>query len=241
MAIKRECLASAPHLHDNGRRHLQLFRIGYRKIKARLSPENSKRLDILYRRHNKWLHQCARNITGSEILAQELVSSLYEWLANNITDKIYWGEDDVNLKYCHQFLKTRWINRVKRDGRLTDSVPEVQEEGYDEEMDKRIEKAYSDVMKELEEMKKRQGWQKAMIWQIYTEEGNTLGSVAKKIGISKSTVFSNVEKVREHLRTTICNPFTYGNNNTAFTCCVYSMQCSSYTRSFGTQFCGGEI
>lgn len=183
-----------------------------------MTEENRKRLDNLCKRHHKWLLQCARNITRSEIMGEELVSSLYEYLSTNLTENLYYGADDINLLYCHRFLKTRWINRAKRDRRNTDTIPDIQTDEYDTDADNRMETAYNMVQQEIADMKQRCGWQSAMIWQIYTEEKKTLKQMSTEIGISTSTVFSHVEKVRQHLRCVIPNPFTYGTSGYAFTC-----------------------
>jgi DNA-directed RNA polymerase specialized sigma subunit len=46
-----------------------------------------------------------------------------------------------------------------------------------------------------------------MIYEIYWTSEDTLQEVADKIGISKSTTFIAIKKIRKHLKGLIKNPF----------------------------------
>jgi len=43
---------------------------------------------------------------------------------------------------------------------------------------------------------------------LYWFSSDTLESLSSKIGVSKSTTFLNVRKIREHLKNKLDNPFT---------------------------------
>ena len=112
--------------------------------------------------------------------------------------------------YCMAFLKHRWINKTKKLNRLQyqeEITADGPVEEYDVERDVAIMKAHEAVMSEIERLKKTKHFAPAMIYEIYWTSDDTLQEVADKIGISKSTVFINIKKIRAHLKKIINNPF----------------------------------
>jgi DNA-binding CsgD family transcriptional regulator len=68
--------------------------------------------------------------------------------------------------------------------------------------------AHEEVMKEIQRLKKTRQFSSARIYELYWCEGDdTLQELADKIGISKSTVFIHLKRVRQHLKNVINNPF----------------------------------
>jgi hypothetical protein len=103
---------------------------------------------------------------------------------------------------------TRWINKVKINNRYTNTEVDLEYEEYDTETDLRIQKAYDELINELNELEKTRLWASAKLAQLYWFSDETLEGLSKKIGVSKSTMFLNVRKIREHLKNTLDNPFT---------------------------------
>jgi len=171
--------------------------------------ECNKRLEILYNKSHIWLLQVSYNICKSKLESQELVQDLYLYLAEKCNPKLYYA-DSYNLMYCMAFIRSRWINRSKRGNKMQ-YVPniysETPNEEYDIGLDEGIMRAYDEVMEEIQRLKRTKGFSSAMIYEIYWTGDDTLQEVADKIGISKSTVFTHLKKVRAHLKTIIKNPF----------------------------------
>jgi len=172
------------------------------------ADELRRRVGNLYIQSHKDLIKVAIRLTKSEADAEELVSELYEYLLNRGTDKLYWGEDTFNLLYCNKFIHSRFINRVKRTkiNKSLDGV-NVEDEDYNMEYDESIEEAHKEIMDELKRLERTKMWAPAKIFQLYMMSDKTLDEVAKAIGISKSTTFLSVKKVRTHLQMQIRNPF----------------------------------
>ena len=78
---------------------------------------------------------------------------------------------------------------------------------YNIELDQNIMDSYDAVMNEIQRLKRTKGFSSAMIYEIYWTGDDTLQEVADKIGISKSTVFTHLKRVRAHLKSVIKNPF----------------------------------
>jgi DNA-directed RNA polymerase specialized sigma subunit len=98
---------------------------------------------------------------------------------------------------------------LKRNGKvspLAENWDTIDEE-YNIEYDTKIQIAYDEVREELDSMKKRKGWSNAMIYEHYWFSEKTLDEVSRDIGISKSTTFLAVKKVKKHLKNNIQNPF----------------------------------
>jgi DNA-binding CsgD family transcriptional regulator len=91
-------------------------------------------------------------------------------------------------------------------------VPTIQSESINEEyditLDNDIMDAHEQVLKEIQRLKKTRQFSSARIYELYWCEGDdTLQELADKIGISKSTVFIHLKRVRQHLKGIIKNPF----------------------------------
>lgn len=171
--------------------------------------DNHDRIKTLYTQSHTDLIKYATRLTKCVQDAEDLVSELYIYLLNRGTERLYWG-DSYNLLYCSKFLHSRFINRVKRTKvhQSLDGV-NIEDEEYDTELDARIEEAHKMVMNELRELETTKRWAPGKIFELYMMSDKTLEEVAGDIGISKSTVFLSVKKIRTHLKQTIQNPFQY--------------------------------
>ena len=176
-----------------------------------IQKENNRRLDILYNKKNDWLMAAAYNLTKNRENAQELVAELYLYIAERGNPNIWWGADDFNMLYLHAFLRTRNINAIKQKNKIqtiSDDYDEV-ETPYDEELDMKIQSCYDGVVDEIQRLQGTKQWASARLAELYFfgEEKITLDKLSKNIGISKSTTFLNVRKIKHHLKAVKKNPF----------------------------------
>jgi DNA-binding transcriptional regulator GbsR (MarR family) len=176
-----------------------------------IQKENNRRLDILYRMKNDWLMSAAYNITKNREMAKELVAELYSYIAERGNPNIWYGVDDFNMMYLHSFLRTRHINMVKSNGKvqtISDTYDEV-DESYDEELDNKVQRCYDEIVNEIQQLQRTKMWSSARLAELYffSDEKMTLDKLSKNIGISKSTSFLNVKKIKQHIRLTKKNPF----------------------------------
>jgi DNA-binding transcriptional regulator GbsR (MarR family) len=114
------------------------------------------------------------------------------------------------MMYLYSFLKTRWINQIKQRDRnvpLSNNWDMVDEE-YNEELDSRMQKSYDDIVNEINELQRTKMWSSARLAELYFFTPDmTLDKLSKNIGISKSTSFLNIKKIKQHIRLTKDNPF----------------------------------
>ena len=175
-----------------------------------IQKENNRRLDILFRKKNDWLMASSYNITKDREAAEELVAELYSYIAERGNPNIWWGEDEYNMMYLHAFLKTRWINRIKQRDKnieLPEKWDKIDEE-YDVDLDIRMQQSYDEIVAEINELQRTKMWSSARLAELYffTPE-MTLDKLSKDIGISKSTSFLNIKKIKQHIKLTKKNPF----------------------------------
>lgn len=178
------------------------------EVTQSIQSECNQRLDTLYRMHGEWINNITLNMCKNKNVTQEVVSDLYLYLAEKCNPKLFYKES-YNLHYIYMFLKTRAINYQKRNGKvqtLPDNWDLIDTE-YDIEYDTKVQKAYDEVKEELKSMKNKKGFASAMIYEYYWFSDKTLDEVSKGIGISKSTTFLAVKKVKKHLKNNIQNPF----------------------------------
>ena len=171
--------------------------------------ECNKRLTNLYNQSNGWLVNEAKKVTKNQEEAEDLVSELYEYLHLKCNPKIWWGES-YNLFYANKFLHSRFMNKVKKLNKtiLVEEMPDEEEDvPYNEEWDLTLQQAHEEVIYELSKLKVTRMWPQARIFELYWMSSDTLEEVSKKIGISKSTTFISVKKIRKYLENTLANPF----------------------------------
>lgn len=173
----------------------------------KLQIENNKRLEVLHRKHYKWLLGAGYKITKNREITKELIQELYLYLGTNPNSNLYF-EDNFNLLYCRAFLSSRYINRVKRDKKSVEykPIPQVDEE-YDYDTDQRLEEAHQSVVEELKRLEGTKNWVGSQLAQLYFFGDFTLDGLAQEIGLSKSTCFLQVKKIKHLLKETLDNPF----------------------------------
>lgn len=173
-----------------------------------LNIENTKRIEHLYHSHSSWLKSVSYNITKNRDNADELVQELYLYLAEKPNPSI-WYATSFNLMYLRAFLSSRFINAKKRGSRMQPLFDwaHIEDTEYDVESDERFEKCWSDLNAEIDKMKREKGWSAAYLFQMYMFSDDSLEEVSKKIGVSLSTTFMNVKKVKLKLRERLENPF----------------------------------
>jgi len=71
---------------------------------------------------------------------------------------------------------------------------------YDYEGDNRLEETWVCLKGELEELKKSRMWSSAKLYEMYQFSDMTMEELSKEIGISKSTTFLNIRKIKMHLK-----------------------------------------
>jgi DNA-directed RNA polymerase specialized sigma24 family protein len=182
----------------------------HNEVSQSVEIECNRRLTNLYYDSHVWLLQCANNITKNREESADLVQDLYVYLAKKCNPKIWWGES-YNRMYLHAFLKHRWLNKTTKLNRYkytpTPITSDKPDEEYDIQLDYDIMNSYEQVIRELKHLQQTKLWAPARIYEMYYMSEDNLNEVADKIGISKSTTFLSIKKIRKHLEKVIDNPF----------------------------------
>jgi hypothetical protein len=175
------------------------------------NKENTKRLEVLYKESHKWLLAATFNIVKNKETAEDLVAELYLYLGERVNPRLWWGQS-FNVMYCYSFVKSRFLNKIKRDKKIKyqadnpiDNTPDIE---YDIDFDLKLEYTYNSVVSELKAMEYTKQWASSKLYQMYAfDEGMTLEKLASEIKISKSTAFLNCKKTKIRLKNTLENPF----------------------------------
>ena len=180
------------------------------EVTSSIQHQCDKRLETLYRESHEWLLKASYNICKSFEESEELTSDLYVYLAKKCRPTIWWG-DSYNLNYCQKFIRHRWYNRAAKLKRYqytsNNTLMDDTDNDYDWQKDLDVMQAYEDVMQELKNLQVTKLWPAARLYELYWCSDDTLNEVAKKIGISKSTTFLAIKKIRTHMKGIIENPF----------------------------------
>lgn len=172
-----------------------------------LELEITNRLGTLYIKHHDWLKSVAYNLSKNHEVSDDLVQELYVYLGEKKNPKLFFL-DSFNLKYCHAFLSSRYLNLVKREGKnvYVERWRDTSEEEYNLEWDNELERFEEDVKRELQRLSTTSMWSSAKLFEMYQFSDKTMEELSDDIGISKSTTFLNVKKIKEHLKKTIKKP-----------------------------------
>lgn len=172
--------------------------------------ENTKRLEVLYRESHSWLLAATFNIVKDREVAEDLVGELYVYLGERINPSLWWG-NSFNVMYCYAFVKSRFLNKVKRDKKIQyqpDTETDTPDTEYDTDSDERIDKAYNQIIDELKNMERTKLWPASKLAQLYWfDDKMTLEKLSAEIKICKSTSFTQIKRAKKHIRDTIENPF----------------------------------
>ena len=175
--------------------------------------ENNKRLEVLYKKHDKWLRQVSWNICKDKNMVDDLVAELYLYLAEKKNEKIYYL-DSFNLQYCRSFISSRFINRIKIENKFTNEVDDNRlEDDYDTQFDKGIDNTLQQIKTFLKQKQKGPKWVSAKIAELYYfGDKKTIEGLADEIGVSKSTIFLHIKSVRNEIKDNFDNPFETNND-----------------------------
>ena len=175
--------------------------------------ENNKRLEVLYKKHDKWLRQVSWNICKDKNMVDDLVAELYLYLAEKKNEKIYYL-DSFNLQYCRSFISSRFINRIKIENKFTNEVDDNRlEDDYDTQFDKGVDNTLQQIKTFLKQKQKGPKWVSAKIAELYYfGDKKTIEGLADEIGVSKSTIFLHIKSVRNEIKDNFDNPFETNND-----------------------------
>jgi RNA polymerase sigma factor (sigma-70 family) len=178
-------------------------------LSHRMDNEFDKRLIKLHKESYDWLFRVAINMTKNVPDAEDLVQSLFVYLLEKRNEKLFY-KDTMNLLYCHRFLRSRFLNSINRAKKsvATESFDDnIEEDEYDMDIDNDIMERYNDVQNELDRLKNTALWADAQIFIYYFNSEDSLSQLAKKLKVSKSTVFLSVKRIKIYLKEVIKNPF----------------------------------
>jgi len=170
-------------------------------ISGSVEFDNVNRLGVLYDKHHDWLNAVSYNLTKNKPVAEDLVQELYLYLAEKKNKKLFY-QDSFNLLYCHNFLRSRYINLIKRENKnvYPHRWKDTEDKQYDTEQDLSNQKMYDDIKKEVKKLQQTPMWSSAKIYELYAFGNMTMEELSNAIGISKSTTFLNVKKIKQHLK-----------------------------------------
>ena len=117
-----------------------------------LELEIQTRLGVLFTKHDDWLQAVSYNLANNKSVSQDLVQDLYLYLAEKKNPKLFF-QDSFNLLYCHNFLRSRWINLVKRENKKVypQKWRDAEDIPYDTESDKNNQELFELIKEEIKQ------------------------------------------------------------------------------------------
>lgn len=174
-----------------------------------MDNENTQRVEILYNKHNNWLHQVAMNICHNDDESNDMLQDLYLYLMEKGNEKL-WFNDSFNLKYCYLFIKSRFTNKFNYSNsyKLVDIPTNFDVE--DEEYNYLIDSTYDKLKDKLKKYSQQKQWTASRIFELVYLDGEKKKSykeVAEELDLSVSTIVGKVNIAKEKLSKDLENPF----------------------------------
>jgi DNA-directed RNA polymerase specialized sigma24 family protein len=172
------------------------------KNKLLKSLSNNEIVDLVYKTHHKWLMQVAYNFTQDQDNAIDLVQELYVYLLEmKDINKIRYN-NTVNLFYLYKSLKSKFLNSIKQNKKIQilpieEDFLEIEDQEYnydkDEEFEVMLQATKSLLDKDLH-------WFDAKLLQTYINEDHSIASLHRATGISKSSIWTSLDKSRKFIK-----------------------------------------
>ena len=166
------------------------------------SLNNSEVVELVYNNHHTWLMQVAYNLTQDQENATDLVQELYVYLLEmKDIGKIRYN-NTVNLYYLYKALKSKFLNQIKHNKKITllpveEDYLNIQDLEYDEDKDNEFEHMLK-VTHNLLEVEVH--WFDAKLLQTYINEDHSIASLHVATGISKSSIWTSLDKTRKYIK-----------------------------------------
>jgi RNA polymerase sigma factor (sigma-70 family) len=166
---------------------------------------NSQRVELVYKKHHKWLLAVAYNLTQNQEDSEELVQELYlKLMEMDNLHKIVYNETDLNLFYLYKILKSSFLNNVKANQKLAktalkeDIIESKADEEYDIQRDENTEKLLELIEDTLE---KQLHWFDSKLFTTYISEDHSIQSLHNETKISKNAIFTSLRKTKTLIKT----------------------------------------
>jgi len=176
--------------------------------------ENSKLVEVVYLNHHKWILQVAFNFTQDINTAEDLTQELYVYLMEmkNINKIKY--NNTVNLFYIYKIVKSKFLNSLKQSKKMNlteinEDYLDVPEEVYNEDKDTEFEEL---IRKTKHLLETEVHWFDSKLLQTYVDEDHSIASLHKVTGISKSSIWTSLNKSKQYIRENINNGGEVSNN-----------------------------
>ena len=163
---------------------------------------NTELVKIVYQNHHIWISQVAYNFTQDRDTAEDLTQELYLYLMQmKDINKIRYN-NTVNLFYLYKALKSKFLNSIKQSKKITilpveEDYLEIEDQEYNYDKDEEFEvmlKATKDLLETDIH------WFDAKLLQTYINEDHSIASLHQATGISKSSIWTSLDKTRKYIK-----------------------------------------
>jgi DNA-directed RNA polymerase specialized sigma24 family protein len=163
---------------------------------------NTELVQLVYKEHHKWLLQVSFNFCQDKEAAEDLTQELYLYLMQmKDIDKIRYN-NTVNLFYLYKALKSKFLNGIKQSKKIQvlpieEDFLEIEDTQYDETKDQEFEVMLA-ATKDLLETDVH--WFDSKLLLLYLNEDHSIASLHKATGISKSSIWTSLDKTKKYIK-----------------------------------------
>jgi len=164
---------------------------------------NAELCELIHKHHHKWLSQVAYNFTLDKDNAEDLIHEVYVYLMEmKDIEKIRYN-GTVNLFYIYKTIKSKFLNSIKQSKKVTilpieEDFLEIEDFEYNLEKDEEFKKMLEQTRHLLEN---DIHWFDARLLLTYVEESHSIASLHIATGISKSSIWTSLDKTKKFIKT----------------------------------------
>ena len=146
--------------------------------------------------------QVSFNFCQDKEVAEDLTQELYLYLMDmKDIDKIRYN-GTVNLFYLYKALRSKFLNSIKQSKKIQilpveEDYLEIEDQEYNYDKDEEFE-IMLQATKEL--LDKEIHWFDSRLLTTYLEESHSIASLHKATGISKSSIWTSLDKTRKYIK-----------------------------------------
>jgi DNA-directed RNA polymerase specialized sigma24 family protein len=165
---------------------------------------NSIIVEQVYKKHHSWLIAVSYNFTQDKDKAEELTQNLYLRLLElpDINKIKYKG--DINLYYLYKMIRSSFLNENKKQINVLpineDIIEYMEDVPYDYDTDNQHEQLITDVRYILDN---DIDWFSSLLLKVYLDDDHSIESLHKETRISKSTIWSSLNKTKKFIKNKI--------------------------------------
>ena len=168
------------------------------------------KIKILGENHKEWLLMAQKMGIGD--LAEDIVQDTYIRIIRlNYIEGIVKDDGSLNKFYMWLSIRAVHVDYLRSNPMQLVSLDEVQKDYEQEDLEKH--ESFERIHKKIQEEIDTWHWYDAMLFRVYMEGNESMRDIAKKSGISLTSIFNTIKNCKERIKESVGEDYEDFKNN----------------------------